>query len=59
MIKIEAIASTYFPEFEALVRQFESVSLKYQGWILGMGQKRVQNEPGYETLPGHDEFVTS
>jgi hypothetical protein len=56
--KIEAIASTYFPEIEGLVRQFDSASNKYEMWILSIGQKRVKNEPGYESLIGHDAVVT-
>jgi hypothetical protein len=56
--KIEAIASTYFPEFEGVVRQFETVSNNYEIWILSTGQKRVRNEPGYENLTGHDDVVT-
>ena len=56
--KIEAIASTYFPEFEGLVRQFDAASNNYEIWLLGTGRKRVQNEPGYENLTGHDEVVT-
>ena len=56
--KIEAITSTYFPEFEVLVRQLDSASNKYEMWILSTGQKRVKNEPGYENLVGHDEVVT-
>jgi hypothetical protein len=56
--KIEAIASTYFPEFELSVRQFDSASNKYEMWIYDTGQKRVKNEPGYENLIGHDDVVT-
>jgi hypothetical protein len=56
--KIEAIASTYFPEFEGVVRQFDTVSNNYEIWILSTGQKRVRNEPGYENLTGHDDVVT-
>ena len=55
--KIEAIASTYFPEFEGSVRQFDSASNKYEMWILSTGQKRVKNEPGYENLIGHDDVA--
>jgi hypothetical protein len=58
MIKIEAIASTYFPEFAVLVRQLDSASNKYEAWIFSMGQKRVRNEPGYENLTGMDEVLT-
>jgi hypothetical protein len=56
--KIDAIASTYFPEFEKLVRQLDSASNKYEMWILNIGQKRVRNEPGYESLTAHDEVIT-
>jgi hypothetical protein len=56
--KIEAIVSTYFPEFEGLVRQFDTVSNNYEVWILSTGQKRVRDEPGYENLTGHDDVVT-
>jgi hypothetical protein len=56
--KIEAIASTYFPEFEAIIRQFDTVSNNYEAWLLSTGQKRVRNEPRYEKLTGHDEVVT-
>ena len=59
IMKIDAIASTYFPEFEKLVRQLDSASNKYEVWILDMGQKRVRNEPGYERLTGHDDVVTT
>jgi hypothetical protein len=45
MPKIEAISSTYFPEFAHLVRKFEVASNHYEIWILGIGQKRVRNEP--------------
>lgn len=58
IINIEAIAGTYFPEFADLVRQFESASNRYEIWILGIGQKRVRNEPGFEQLVGQDEVVT-
>jgi hypothetical protein len=57
MTKIEAIGSTHFPEFDVLVREFDSVSNKYEIWIYDMGQKRVRNEPGYESLPGHGEVL--
>jgi hypothetical protein len=56
--KIEAIVSTYFPQFEMLVRQLDSASNSYEAWILSTGQKRIRNEPGYEKLAGHDEVVT-
>jgi hypothetical protein len=56
--KIEAIASTYFPEFQVLVRQLDSASNEYEQWILSTGQKRVKNEPGYEKLIGHDDVLT-
>jgi hypothetical protein len=56
--KIEAIVSTYFPEFTGLVRQFDSASNFYEMWILSVGQKRVRKEPGYENLVGQDEVVT-
>jgi hypothetical protein len=56
--KIEAIVSTYFPEFEGLLRQFDTVSNNYEKWILSTGQKRVRDEPGYENLTGHDDVVT-
>lgn len=56
--KIEAIVSTYFLEFEVLARQFDSASNNYQAWIFSIGQKRVLNEPGYESLTGHDEVLT-
>jgi hypothetical protein len=59
MTKMEGIVSTYFPELEMLVRQFEGASNKYQIWILDVGQKRIRNEPGYEKLVGHDEVVTA
>jgi hypothetical protein len=39
--KIEAIVSTYFPEFEMLVRQLDSASNRYEVWILSTGQKRI------------------
>jgi hypothetical protein len=55
--KIQAIASTYFPEFELLVLQLESASHGYEQWILDTGQKRVRNEPGYEKLIGHDDVL--
>jgi hypothetical protein len=57
--KIEAIVSTYFPEFTGLVRQFDSASNLYEMWIISIGRKRVRNEPGYETLVGQDEVVTN
>jgi hypothetical protein len=56
--KVEAIASRYFPEFAGLVRQFDSASNFYEMWILGVGQKRVRNEPRYENLAGQDEVLT-
>jgi hypothetical protein len=56
--KVHAIASTYFPEFELLVLQFEVASAQYEQWILDIGQKRVRNEPGYENLIGHDDVLT-
>lgn len=56
--KIEAIVSTYFPQFEMLVRQLDSASNEYEIWILSTGQKRIGNEPGYEKLTGHDEVLT-
>jgi hypothetical protein len=58
MIKIEAITSTYFPEFTMLVRKLDSASNGYESWIFDMGQKRVRNEPGYENLPGQGEVLT-
>jgi len=58
MIKIEAITSTYFPEFMMSVRKLDSASNEYESWIFGMGQKRVRNEPGYEKLPGQNEVLT-
>lgn len=58
MTKIQAITGTYFPAFDGLVRQLDSASNNYEMWILSTGQKRVQNEPGYEKLAGHDEVVT-
>jgi hypothetical protein len=58
MTKIEAIVSTYFPEFESLVRQFDSASNEYEIWILNTGQKRIRDEPEYETLAGHDDVLT-
>jgi hypothetical protein len=58
MIKIEAITSTYFPEFTMLVRKLDSASNEYERWIFDMGQKRVRNEPGYEKLNGLDEVLT-
>ena len=39
------------------MREFDSVSNKYEIWIYDMGQKRVRNEPGYESLPGHGEVL--
>jgi hypothetical protein len=57
--KIEAIVSTYFPEFTGLVRQFDSASNLYEMWIISIGRKRARNEPGYETLVGQDEVVTN
>jgi hypothetical protein len=39
MIKIEAITSTYFPEFTMLVRKLDSASNEYERWIFDMGQK--------------------
>jgi hypothetical protein len=59
IIKIEAIAALYFPQFNDLVRQLASASNKYEMWILNIGQKRVRSEPGYEKLTGHDEVVTN
>jgi hypothetical protein len=56
--KVQAIASTYFPEFELLILQLESASNQYEQWILDTGQKRVRNEPGYENLTGHDDVLT-
>lgn len=56
--KIEAITGLYFPEFQVLVRRFDSASNEYEIWILATGQKRVRNEPGYENLTGHDDVVT-
>ena len=56
--KIEAIASTYFTEFEDLVRQLDSASNEYEIWILSTGQKRIRSEPGYEKLAGHDDVLT-
>ena len=53
--KVQAIASTYFPEFELLILQLESASNQYEQWILDTGQKRVRNEPGYENLTGHND----
>jgi hypothetical protein len=58
MIKIEAITSTYFPEFTMSVRKLDSASNEYESWIYGIGQKRVRNEPGYENLPGHHDVLT-
>ena len=58
MIKIEAITSTYFPEFIMLVRKLDSASNEYERWIFDMGQKRVRKEPGYEKLDGLDEVLT-
>ena len=58
IIKIEAIAALYFPQFNDLVRQLDSASKKYEVWILDVGQKRVRGEPGYEKLIGHDEVLT-
>jgi hypothetical protein len=58
MIKIEAITSTYFPDFTTLVRKLDSASNEYERWIFDMGQKRVRNEPGYEKLNGLDEVLT-
>jgi hypothetical protein len=58
MIKIEAITSTYFPEFTMSVRKLDSASNGYERWIFDMGQKRIRNEPGYENLPGMDEVLT-
>jgi hypothetical protein len=55
--KIEAIVSTYFPEFEDCVRKLDSASNKYEIWMLSTGQKRVRSEPGYETLTGHDDVI--
>jgi hypothetical protein len=56
--KVHAIVSTYFPEFELLLLEFEVVSSAYEGWISNTGQKRVRNEPGYENLTGHDDILT-
>ena len=56
--KIEAIATTYFPEFEGFVRQLNSASSEYEQWILSTGQKRIKKEPGYENLIGHDDVLT-
>jgi hypothetical protein len=56
--KIEAIVSTYFPEFALLVRELDSVSNGYEIWIMQTAQKRVANEPGYEKLVGYDEVLT-
>ena len=58
LTKIDAIASTYFPEFEGLVRELSSASSEYEKWILSTGQKRINNEPGYEKLIGHDDVLT-
>ena len=55
--KVQAIASTYFPEFELLILQLESASNQYEQWILDTGQKRVRNEPGYENLTGHNDVM--
>jgi hypothetical protein len=56
--KIEAIAGTYFPEFQAFVQQLDSTSNDYEVWILDIGQKRLRKEPGYERLVGHAEVLT-
>jgi hypothetical protein len=55
--KIQAIVGMYFPEFDSLALQFDTVSLAYERWILDMGQRRVRNQPGYDTLPGHDDVL--
>jgi hypothetical protein len=59
IIRIEAIVSTYFPEFEEWVRRLDIASNRYEVWILNVGQKRVRNEAGYEKLDGHDEVLTN
>jgi hypothetical protein len=56
--KIEAISSTYFPQFADLVRQLNSASNEYEVWILDTGQKRIRGEAGYEKLTGHDDVLT-
>ena len=58
MIKIEAITSTYFPDFTMFVPKLDGASNEYERWIFDMGQKRVRNEPGYEKLNGLDEVLT-
>jgi hypothetical protein len=58
MPKIQAITATYFPEFQALVRQLDSTSNEYEVWMLNIGQKRLRNEPGYERLVGAAEVMT-
>jgi hypothetical protein len=55
--KIEAIASTYFPEFERSVRQFDSASNNYESWIYRAGQRRTMNAPRDEILNGHDDVM--
>jgi hypothetical protein len=55
--KIQAIVGMYFPEFDALALQFDTVSNNYVIWILDMGQRRVRNEPGYENLAGHGDVL--
>lgn len=42
---------------ELSFREFETVSNKYEVWILDLGQKRIRNEPGYENLIGHADVA--
>jgi len=57
IIKIQYIVAMYFPEFDALALQFDTVSNNYEIWMLSIGQQRVRNEPKYEHLAGHADVV--
>jgi hypothetical protein len=56
MTKIQAIVGMYFPTFDALALQFDTVSNDYEKWILSIGRQRARDEPF--DLTGQDDVVS-
>lgn len=44
---MEAIATVYFPEFQARISELVLAALEYEGWMLEAGQKRLKEEPSF------------
>jgi hypothetical protein len=47
MARVQAISLVYFPEFDAQIRELDSVADRYELWALQAKQKRLDADPTY------------